>query len=575
MTSEAIWTEQMRAFEAAWQQRNFAAAALCLHSLQALNPHHHWTYFAQGMYARLQEDSSQARACFQAAVRAAPHFWEAWLELGQQQYQAGELSAAIHSLSQVCQLRPDCLKAWEHLIRCLVLRGDHPSLQAVLNDLLHPAWPASLPLQTYFDSQRYHRFHPVWASFFLLSRFAEPHCPQSEINALLARWAHVFPPSQTPYVHVPDRDSERLLRIGWVSREWFTPVSQRMFWPLLAAYDAAAYQVVIYADDDQPGEMPKGFGDVDLRLSQAWDTGRFCQQVRTDAIDILVDLSGQINPLRLDAFRCRPAPIQLTAATNPPFSTGIPEIGWRWSDSYLTPPAWQLGFLEQTLYLDSFFCWQPPADSPAVPPQPCLTRGHLRLGALASANKINTGVLKLWGQLLQLLPEAELYLKSPLYRDPLAREASLQALAQSGCRRTQVHFETDTLNVQSQLSFLSHCDLILDTFPYAGALSTCDAFWMGVPVLSLQDERRLAQSIHRHVGTAEAWLAETPEQWLKQGLKAAQNPHYLAHWRQKLRPLLLASPLGQIERHAQQQQASYRQLWRQWCQSDYNKEHAD
>lgn len=579
MTSEAssaaALQAAMQAFEAAWQQDNVPGLQHSLSQLQALAPAHAWSHFASGMLARRLQNPAAAASAFAAAVAAEPPFWEAWQALGQIQLQQGLLTQAIQSLGQASQLRPDCLSSWEQLVRALLLRGDHPTLQALLQDLLHPGWPEQLPQRGLFDPAHFAQLRCVWASYYLLSRFAQSDCSLTEIQALLARWGQSFPASQPPVLHLPGRDPERPLQIGWVSREWFSPVSQRMFWPLLAFYDPEVFPVTVYADDEHAGEMPAAPPALKrLHHSAGWDTRTFCQQVAADGIDILVDLSGLFNPLRLDAFRCRPAPLQITVATNPPFSTGLPEIGWRWSDTLLSPPETAMGYLERSVYLNQFFCWQPPSGSPAVTPAPCRRNGFISFGGLASANKLNPAVLRLWGQLMGSLPTARLRLKSAHYADPPCRAAVLQQLEAGGCRREQVSFSSEH-GLAEQLAFLQDCDLILDSFPYAGALSTCDAFWMGVPVLSLRDERRLAQCIHSHVGTAADWLAESPAQWLAFGQRAARDPALLSHWRQRLRPMLLASPLGQIARHAAEQQTSCRQLWRQWCHSDYNSSHAD
>lgn len=578
MTSEAGNTLQqaMQAFEAAWQQNDRAALNAALSSLQQRDPAHAWTHFARGLLARLDQQPQRAVAAFEAALRADPQSWETWLALGQLQLQQSQLTAAIQSLAQASQLRPDCLSAWEFLVRALLLRGDHATLQAVLQDLLHPDWPGQLPRKQLFDPEHFQRLRCIWASYYLLNRFAQPDCSQAEINALLARWGQSFPASQAPSLHLPAREAERPLRIGWVSKEWFSPVSQRIFWPLLAFYDAQNYTVTVYADDTYAGEMPEQPPALlQVHHSKDWDTEHFCTQVQADGIDILVDLSGLFNPLRLDALRCRPAPVQISAATNPPFSSGLPEVSWRWSDPILSPPERCRGYLEQTHYLPSFIGWQPPAESPEPGAPPCLKQGFISFGALASANKLNAEVLQLWGQLLASLPEAQLRLKSPLYADPASCEAILQSLEAAGCQRRQVHFDSGDGSLQGQLAFLQGCDILLDSFPYAGALSTCDAFWMGVPVLSLRDSRRLAQCMHQQVGTASAWLADSPAHWLALGQQAARQPELLRHWRQQLRPMLLASAIGQIERHAAEQQAIYRQLWRQWCLSDYNNSYAD
>ncbi|MBF2052314.1 MAG: tetratricopeptide repeat protein [Candidatus Sericytochromatia bacterium] len=573
MTSEASQALQqaMQAFEAAWQAADRAALNAALSSLQQIDPAHAWTHFARGMLARLDQQPRQAISAFEAALRAEPQSWEAWLVLGQLQLQQSQLTAAIQSLAQASRLRPDCLSAWESLVRALLLRGDHTTLQALLQDLLHPDWPGQLPQKHLFDPEHFQRLRCIWASYYLLNRFAQPDCTQAEINALLARWGQSFPASQPPALHLPSRKAERPLHIGWVSNEWFSPVAQRIFWPLLAFYDASNYTVTVYADDAQSGEMPaRPRALKQVHHSKDWDTEQFCRQIHADAIDILVDLSGLFNPLRLDALRCRPAPLQISAATNPPFSSGLPEVSWRWSDKLLSPPEMCTAYLEQTHYLPSFIGWQAPPESPEPVAPPCLHNGFISFGALASANKLNAEVLQLWGQLLARLPEAQLHLKSPLYADPPSCEAILQSLTAAGCQRRQIHFESGDGSLQGQLAFLKRCDILLDSFPYAGALSTCDAFWMGVPVLSLRDSRRLAQCMHQQVGTASAWLADSPEHWLALGQQAARQPAQLNTWRQQLRPMLLASPIGQIEQHAAEQQASYRQIWRQWCLSDYN-----
>lgn len=559
----------------ACQHSDMQAAQALLVRMAQVAPQHPWLAFAQGVVHKESGAYAEARQALRAALALDPHFWEAWMQLALTELRLHQYLAAVNALLRVLELQPGCLGALQKLLSALIGLGDHPSLQALLQDLLHPDWqqgPLFLAMSA-SDQQTSQSLQPMWAAQYLISRFSQPECTETEIWRHLRSWAQCYalPLPKLQPIHKPD--PERLLRIGWVSNEGQTPMLQHGYWSLLPHHDRSRFVFIAYLDQlTLPAVLPPGLSA--WYASQSWDAARFAEQIQLDQIDILVDLSGYFNALRLPSLSRKPAPVQISAGSNPPFGTGLAAFDARWTDPVLTPPdlpAAQLatGQAEPCLDLPTFFRWQPPAEAWPLLPPPCLSQGRFSFAVLASPNKLSPQILALWARLLQALHKrqlpSQLCFKGLIYRDVGLRERLRQHFRQLGCAAEQIHFDGNE-NAESHFGFLQNTDMVLDTSPYAGALSSCDAIWMGVPVLSLAGGRRIAESLHRALGTQELLLAQTPDDYLHKALDLCQQPERLKSLRLDLRSRLLASPLCQLAEHAAQMEKHYRQLWRKACQ---------
>jgi predicted O-linked N-acetylglucosamine transferase (SPINDLY family) len=287
--------------------------------------------------------------------------------------------------------------------------------------------------------------------------------------------------------------------------------------------------------------------------------------VGSDGIDILVDLKLHASSGQLLIFARKPAPVQVTWLGYPG-TTGLPTIDYRLTDPYLDPPGlFDASYSEESLRLpDTFWCYDPPGDSPPVSALPALEAGAVTFGCLNNFLKVNDGCLSLWAEVLRAVPGSRLLLRAP--RGP-ARDHFLAVLGHEAIAAIRVEF-VDALPRPEYLKLYRRIDLGLDPLPYNGHTTSLDPFWMGVPTLTLIGKTvvgRAGWSQLCNLGLKEL-AAETPEQLVAIAFRVADDLPGLHELRGTLRRRMLQSPLMDAPRFARNIEQAYRQMWRRWCE---------
>ncbi|MBC5781645.1 tetratricopeptide repeat protein [Ramlibacter sp. USB13] len=266
--------------------------------------------------------------------------------------------------------------------------------------------------------------------------------------------------------------------------------------------------------------------------------------IHADGIDLLVDLAGHTAHNALPVFAWKPAPVQASwlgyFAT-----TGVPAIDWLLADEASVPPEHQAHFTERVWTLPgSRLCFAPPEDAPAVAPTPALRQGAVTFGCFQMLGKIGDDVLQLWSAVLARVPEATLRLQNKALGDARTRDAFVQRLRRHAIDPERVHLHGQ-LPRPAYLAAHADVDLLLDTFPYPGGTTTCEALWMGVPTLTLRGDRMLARqgaALLAAAGLPE-WVAQDPHEYVEKAVRFAGDPQALQALRAGLRAQVRRSPL--------------------------------
>jgi predicted O-linked N-acetylglucosamine transferase (SPINDLY family) len=286
--------------------------------------------------------------------------------------------------------------------------------------------------------------------------------------------------------------------------------------------------------------------------------------IRQDRIDSLVDLSAHTAGNRMLVFACKPAPVQVTWLA---FcgSTGLDTVDYRLTDPYLDPPGVEEPYYtEQSIRLpESYWCYRPATDTPPLVPVPAMATGQVTFGCLNNFCKVNAATLDAWGRLLAAVPQSRLLLHC---RPGDHRQRVGQAVAAHGVDTARLAF-VDLLPTHDYFLAYQQIDIALDPFPYGGATTSCDALWMGVPVVSLAGERavgRAGLSILSNLGLAEL-VGRDVEQYVQIAAELARDLPHLTALRATLRQRMQQSPLMDAPRFARNLEAAYRTMWRRWC----------
>jgi predicted O-linked N-acetylglucosamine transferase (SPINDLY family) len=286
--------------------------------------------------------------------------------------------------------------------------------------------------------------------------------------------------------------------------------------------------------------------------------------IRNDQIDILVDLANHTADNRLAIFARKPAPVQLTYLASAG-GTAVDTIDYRLTDCFLDPQenADAGGMTKSFRLAGPYWCYQQSIPTEPVRDLPALSTGIVTFGCLNNFTKVSPVALDAWARLLAALPDSRLllHIHRGTQRDRVMRFFADRHVAVD-------RIETiDRLPLPQYFATYHRIDIALDPFPYPGATTTCDALWMGVPVVTLAGkipETRAGVSILSHLGLPDL-VAQTPEHYVQIATDLAADRRRLAQLRSSLRDRLQSSPLMDAERFARDIEAAYRTMWQMWC----------
>jgi predicted O-linked N-acetylglucosamine transferase (SPINDLY family) len=353
----------------------------------------------------------------------------------------------------------------------------------------------------------------------------------------------------------------RRLRIGYVSSDWRRHAVAVFAEPLLAAHDRDRFEVFCYQNYSGGDEVTARFAalaDGFVSIASLSDDAA-AERIRADGIDILVDLNGHTAHNRLPLFFLKPAPVQISWLGYLG-TTGVPTIDYRLTDMFTDPPG-ETGSVESLWRLpQTQWCYRPYPEAPEVGPLPAASAQSVTFVCMNHATKISRTALSLWSRILAAVPASRLILLATPYDGQRAGVlAFFEARGIAGERVEQV----GEAPVATYLARYSRADIALDSLPCAGGTTTCDALWMGVPVVTLVGDRpfsRSGASLLRNARLSEL-IAHTPDDYVRAAVDLAADRTRLAALRADLRDRLRASPLLDAPGFARAMEESFDAMW--------------
>lgn len=602
------------------EECDYAAAEECYRIATEQRPDNAAAWNNLGIMLMAQRRNEEARAVFERAVALDPHSAEAHNNLGNALRELGKFTEAAVWYEKALAIRPNYPQALNNMGAALAARFkfqealpflrkavecDPKFIDALLNlgaclrnlDRLSEAleyFDRALALEP--DNPRSHNYRGLTLLETGVIEEGLARCREAfrlDPNYMRAHSNYLFGLNyragitgaemlaehrtfETPARRPPARDfansaePERRLRVAYISPDFKRHSCAFFIEPLLAAHDKAAVEVFCYSDVPLPDP-------VTLRIKQHanhWrDTDKLsdaelADAVRADQIDIAIELAGHTGQHRLNAFATRMAPIQI-AWLGYPCTTGLSAIGYRLTDGVADPPGMTDSHYTESLVRlpRTFLCYRPHDDAPEPGPLPALSGSPFTFGSFNNLPKINSRVVETWAKILRGAPEARLLLKSRSLAD------------EPTCARIRAEFESHGIdasrlelvawigNPAEHLRLYERIDLALDPFPYNGTTTTCEAMWMGVPVLTLAGERhaaRVGASLLTQVGLQD-FVTESLDAYVDRAIALARRPNELAAVRRDLRRSMSASPLCDSAGFARDVERAYRALWREWC----------
>ncbi len=497
---------------------------------------------AAGMLGALMTDTGRPDQAIPLLAPLADSDPLARMNLGVAHYALGQHEDAMRAFSAALAAHPDWVDARNSLGSVLVELGFPYAAVDVLREALHR------PGLT-----------PVLFSNLLLAMQYLPEVDRDQIITLHQRFGEALAASHPAMPPASEPRRPGPLRVGLVSGdlrhhpvgmllEGVLPALRRQGW-WLAAYSARNG----LPGDPTPARL-QSLVDQWVDISSV-DDGTAAARIRSDSIDVLIDLSGHTGYHRLGVFAHRPAPFQATWLGYGD-TTGLSSIDVLISDAASSPPGSEAGFTERVIRLPlPRLPFTPPEEAAPVLGGPASRGEPFTFGCFNNIAKINTRVLDAWARILTAAPNARLLLKGRQFHHTLPRDALLDGLTSRGISADRITLEGYTRRADYFEAF-QRVDVALDPFPFNGGMSTLDALWMGVPVLSLAGESLWARQgamLLGHLGLDD-WMAADVDDYVSKASRLATEPAVLpslSNLRSSLRDRVASADFANPDRFAQ------------------------
>ncbi len=492
----------------------------------ALEPGLVAAYQALGNALLAQGDVAGARAAFEQGLGLKPDFLECQINLGSLEAKYGDAARGAAILAAVPAKRRAQIEAFPRVLARLGHSGD---ALAAYREMLT-------------DGEAVPSAKANSAALFGANYDLDAPDDLSELHRL---WGGFFEGALIP-MNAPSRARDGgAMRVGFVSADFKRHSCAHFLLPLFAAFDPARVAVVCYSDVEKPDEVTARLRGLaaEWHETRGLDDGALARKIAGDRIDVLIDLSGHTGDNRLGVFARKPCAVQVSwlGYAN---TTGLSRIDWRFTDAIADPEGQDRYYTEKLWRLEGGFLRFAALDDVPVPARR-KSGGGLRLGSFNMLEKISEPCWRAWVEIMRAAPDATLLLKAFALKDPATMAAWRARAAAAGLdgRVRLVPFVDDEA---AHLALYEEIDLALDTGPYAGTTTSCEALWMGVPLLTLAGSRhagRVGASLLSRVPNA-GFVAQSWDDYRDAAIGFAREPERLAVLAKNLAVRMRASALA-------------------------------
>ncbi|HZW24572.1 MAG TPA: tetratricopeptide repeat protein [Gallionella sp.] len=496
--------------------------------------------------------TDEAEACYRRALVLKPDHAGAYNNLGALLKQSGRLDEALDNLRHAAKLGPDYVQIHQNIANTLADMGELP---AAMNSYRHAREVDPGYIDVHDNLLFALNYHPDMSAEDIYSeyrKYDEQHC-----LPLRATWRE----------HGNARDPERRLKVGYVSPDFRQHSTRHFLEPLLARHDKRQVEVYAYAELGKEDDMTARYrGYVDHWVAtKGMSDEELAERIRTDGIDILVELAGHTAHNRLGVFARKPAPVSLSWLGYG-YTTGLSAIDYFLTDEASVPAGSEHLFSETPWRIATpAYAYRPGEGMGEVGELPALRRGHVTFGTLTRAIRVNHRTIRVWSEILKRVPGSRLMIDSYHFTDQPMRErlASKFSAHGIGAERLEIGYHTPPWDV------LRGMDIGLDCFPHNSGTTLFEHLYMGVPYVTLAGRSslgRLGSSVLQGVGHPE-WIAQCEDEYIAKAVELAGDLPRLLAVRAGLRGEMEHSPLMDEAGFARKVEAAYRTMWHAWCVS--------
>jgi protein O-GlcNAc transferase len=495
-------------------------------------------------------NAASALESFDGALALSPQYAEALFNRGNALVELKRYEAATVSYDRALAVSPNYAKALNN-------RGNALKDQGRLEEAVASYRQAAAAKPDYADAH----------SNLLFAQHYMDRISNAEHLVAARRYGETFVAKEILKTFFNDRSPTRRLRIGYVSGDFHSHPVGFFSAGVLEAHSRVEVEVFCYSNNtktDHVTERLRAAADNWRTIADLSD-GEASALIARDRIDILVDLSGHTGRNRLTLFALRAAPIQ-ASWVGYPGTTGVPAIDYLLMDKFAVRPHEDRWYTEKVVRLPhARYCYSPPDYAPLPVDPPSLHRGFVTFGSFNNIAKVSRGVAKLWADVLEAVPHSRLLFKWSALDDRATRDRFSNALQASGIQPDQLEFQQSSHHAEL-LAQYGEVDIALDTFPYGGGFTTCEAFWMGVPVVTFSGDRAASRHVlgaFHDLGLSDCVANSAPE-YVERATALARDPARLSSLRRSLRTRMAASPLADGKRFTPALERAYEIMWERW-----------
>jgi len=528
----------------------------------------------------------EAVASYNKAVQVRPDYAEVYSSLGSVLQELGQLDEAVASHNKAIQIKPDYAEAYSN--RGNILQELEQLDEAVMSynkaiqykidnadaynnrgNALKSLGLIVEAIGSYREAVRINPNHAVAQSNLLFCMQYGNDITNKKLYLAHKKWGDLqrkwLKTNKTEFINA--KDCNKKLRIGFVSPSFKRhPVG--FFIASLFENKSDDAEFVCFSDTnlDDMSEHIKQLSDewIDIRSMTDNDVANM---IRNKGVDIAIDLAGHSTQNRLLVFARKSAPIQVTWIGGLVGTTGLEAIDYIISDRFETPDWADELYTEKIIRMpDSYVCYSPPLYAPTIMPLPVEKNGFITFGCFNNPAKINKLVLEVWAIILKSVPNSRLFLKYKGINDHGNRQRILEFMQEHGIDISRLILEGKSQH-RELLDQYNKVDIALDTFYYSGGLTTCEALWMGVPVIAMPGETFVSRHSLTYLSTVGVpeFVASDASEYIELAVKLASNKTLLSNFRATLRERMATSALCNGELFADNFSAEMRKIWHVWC----------
>jgi predicted O-linked N-acetylglucosamine transferase (SPINDLY family) len=491
--------------------------------------------------------------------------WQATASACERAIQLEPGNRQAHLLSAISLMRQWLLPEAEEVVRHVLQRDPHfADAWVVLGNLLRMQARTSEAISPLLQAIAVSKQSDHHSALLLTWQYLEGQTHES-LREAHRHWAkyHAVSTSPNHAARSVDRAGRRPWRLGFVSGDFGVQATSCLALPFFESLDKSRCSIVCYSDRNEEDAITERFQEIaDVwHNSVHWPSSSLADQIRVDDIDILIDLMGHTG-MRMDLFAGKPAPLQMTWLGYVG-TTGLEAIDYLLADRFHVPLGEETSYVENVLRMpNGYVCYCPHGNTPEPSPLPALDSGYVTFGCFNNPAKYSPSMIHAWSEILERFPSAKLLLKfGGLDHSRIQSRIRLQ-FAQHGVQLDRILFEGWS-PAQELFSSYHRVDIGLDTQPYSGGITTCDALWMGVPVITFPGATFAGRHSTSHLNNAGCpqFIASDLKGYVELAVAWASRLDELADVRLRLREQMRRSPLCDAPQFASDFLKVIKQAW--------------